>query len=302
MVINRSSGKIKPTSSCTGVGDGSYPSVSVLTPHLDRLFAKFDPSFLEPDPLAAVNHFKDPLDLEVACLIAALFAYGRANQIQKNVKRIVESMEQSPASFCTEFIPAKQKSWNRGFVYRFNRRDDLVSLVRGIGRARNKYGSLKKMFISHDNLNDGTIFTALCGFVHELRILSGRSTKTFKTLLADPKAGGASKRWNLYLRWMVRKDGVDPGPWSKSVSAARLVIPLDVHVCRIARRIGILKRKSPDWKAAMEITRFLRKLDADDPIKYDFALCSYGKLGYCVKEVDKSRCGSCELSGVCDQL
>ena len=261
---------------------GRRAGPAALKPYLDRLRAQFDISMLEPDPLAAARHFRDPGDLETALLFAALFAYGRADLIQKTVTRILASMGESPAEFCENFARRPAPGWMRGFVYRFHRQADLAALARATGAARIEYGSLRALFLAA-----------------ALRRHAKRDTTAFRTLLADPSGGGASKRWMLYLRWMIRKDGVDPGPWHGAVSTARLVIPLDTHVARVAQRLGILTRSTADWKAALEVTRFLRQLDPSDPVSYDFALCSFGKLGYCVSKVEKSRCRRCDLSPVC---
>lgn len=276
-------------------------SPEIIKPHLDLLFQRFDKSYLEPDPLAATSGFDKSDDIETACLIAALFAYGRADLIQRNVSGILETMGSSPADFCETFKPSQQRAWMKGFAYRFHKRDDLVALVKAIGSVRRNYGSLMNAFLDHDDSSAETILPGLTGMAHVLRKYSGKSAGMFKNLVPDPAAGGASKRWNLFLRWMVRKDNVDPGPWAGSVSSSRLVIPLDTHVARIARMLGILERKSNDWKAALELTRFLRKLDPDDPVKYDFALCSYGKLGYCVRKIDPEKCDSCEMAPICSK-
>ncbi|MBF0635315.1 MAG: DUF2400 family protein, partial [Nitrospinae bacterium] len=99
-----------------------------IKPHLDRLLARFDRSYLEPDPLAAALRFSAPGDVETACLIAASFAYGRADLIQKNVTQILDAMEESPASFCETFDPSANREWMKSFSYRFQKRDDLVAL------------------------------------------------------------------------------------------------------------------------------------------------------------------------------
>jgi len=272
---------------------------SKLKPYLNRLLARFDRSYLEPDPLAAVPPSGSTADIETACLFAALFAYGRADLIQRNVSNILKAMGPSPSAFCETFKPSMNREWMKGFVYRFNRREDLVAVVKAAGAARREYGSLLNLFMEKDDPSAETILPGLTGMAKTLRRLSGRKTAAFNTLVTDPAQGSASKRWNLYLRWMVRKDGVDPGPWSGAVSTSRLVIPLDTHVARIARRLGMLARKSNDWKAALELTRFLRRLDSRDPVKYDFAMCSYGKLGYCVSKADSEKCESCDLDPVC---
>ncbi len=270
-----------------------------IKPHLDNLLARFDKSYLEPDPLAAVNHFSSRDDLETACLFAALFAYGRADLIQRNVASITGAMEPGPARFCDMFTVSAHRRWMKGFTYRFHRREDLVALVIAIKKARKQHGSLLELFLYGDDPSADTILPGLSGMVTALRKYAGRNTRAFNTLLSDPMAGGASKRWCLFLRWMIRKDEVDPGPWSGMVKTSRLVIPLDTHVGRIARRLGMLKRKSNDWKAAIELTGFLRRLDPEDPVKYDFAICSYGKLGYCVHSARPDQCQICDFDSIC---
>lgn len=275
---------------------------SKVKPHLDRLLERFDISYLEPDPLAAALRFDAPDDVETACLIAASFAYGRADLIQKAVTLILDAMEGRPALFCESFNPAKSREWMKGFSYRFQKREDLAALVVAIGSARKSSGSVKNLFLEGDDPLAPTILPGLVHMASALRKYAGRKAASFNALLPDPSLGGASKRWNLFLRWMVRKDGVDPGLWNGAVSTARLVIPLDTHVARVARQLGMLDRKSGDWKAALELTSYLRRMDPSDPVKYDFAICSYGKLGYCAKKADPAKCGRCDLAGICSSF
>ncbi len=285
----------RPTSSVDR-GDRNDP-VGLL---LDRLHSRFDRSFLSPDPLAAVvPRFADPRDLEIAGLIAACFAYGRADLIQRTVTGILDAMTPTPARFLDQFDPARDRRWMKGFVYRFHTRADLAALLRGMIAARQEYGGLKELFLAHDDPTAATILPGLTGMVHYLRRHARTTSGAFPHLLPDPVAGSASKRLNLYLRWMIRRDEIDPGPWQGAVATARLIMPLDVHVGRIARRLGLLTRKADDWRAAEELTRRLAQLDPDDPVKYDFALCAYGKLGYCVKRVEPTRCDGCDMNELC---
>ncbi|MDH5637683.1 MAG: TIGR02757 family protein [Nitrospinota bacterium] len=272
-----------------------------LKPHLERLYARFDLSFLEPDPLASIRHYKDPKDLETAAIFAAMFAYGRADLIQRTVSTILTTMGESPAEFCASFQASANRSWMKGFKYRFHNREDLIALTRGVGKILRDHGSLQAAFAIHDG--DGSAETVLPGVSGLARLLrrAGPGSGAFPTLVTDPADGGASKRWMLYMRWMVRKDGVDPGPWSGVVDTSRLVIPLDTHVGRITRFLGMLGRKSNDWKAAVELTRYLKRLDPADPVRYDFAICSYGKLGYCSSRVDSSKCEDCGLASLCGE-
>lgn len=284
----------------------SPPRPATVKEALDRLYRQFDLSFLRPDPLAApLRYSHDPGDLETAALLAALFAYGRADLIEKNVTAITTAMAKaahgSPARFCEDWVARRDRRFMPRFVYRFQTRADLSALITAIGKARHKYGSLLNLFLAHDNPAEETVVGGVAGMAEELGKLAGKRAKSrgFAHLLSSPANGGAAKRWMLFMRWMVRCDQVDPGPWSEHVDKRRLVIPLDVHVGRIARRLGLLNRKSDDGKAALQLTRTLRKFDPGDPIRYDFALCSFGKLGYCVSQVDQERCESCDLATVC---
>ncbi|MDH4183410.1 MAG: TIGR02757 family protein [Nitrospinota bacterium] len=268
-----------------------------LKPHLDQLYTRFDRSFLEPDPLAALSTLTDPADMEIAAVFAAMFAYGRAELIQKTVTKIILAMEGSPAAFCAGFRPGANRSWMKGFKYRFHNRDDLAALVAALGKAQKQHGSMLGLFLEGDD-GGKTVFAGVSAMARRLREYATKSP-AFATLVTDPADGSACKRWMLYMRWMVRRDGVDPGPWSRSVDKSRLVIPLDTHVGRIARFLGMLTRNSNDWKAAVELTDFLRRLDPDDPVRYDFAICSYGKLGYCTTRPAMDKCQECGMAGLC---
>ena len=280
---------------------GKAPTITdpaVLKPHLDRLYASFDRSFLEPDPLAAVAGFANPRDLETAALFAAMFAYGRADLIQRTVATIIKSMGSSPAAFLSGFRPSDGVEWMAGFKYRFHNQRDLAALALAAGRALGEHGSLLNLFLKSGGAEGETVVEGVSGMAKSLRRLASKSAG-FKTLVTDPADGGASKRWMLYMRWMVRKDGVDPGPWNSRVDTARLVIPLDTHVGRISRHLGMLALKSNSLKAALELTAYLRLLDPADPVRYDFAICSYGKLGYCSTRAQAEKCAGCGLAGVC---
>ena len=272
---------------------------ALLKPHLDRLYSRFDRSFLEPDPLAALAPYSDPKDIESAGIFAAMFAYGRADLIQKNVSAILASMGPSPAEFLANFRPETNRSWMKGFKYRFHNREDLAALANVIGITLREYGSIRQAFLAFDGGGGAdTPLPGVSGLARLWRRHAGRAP-AFSTLVTDPAEGSAAKRWMLYMRWMVRKDAVDPGPWHGSVDLDRLVIPLDTHVGRIARFLGMLGRKSNDWKAAVELTGYLKKLDPIDPVRYDFAICSYGKLGYCSSKPAIEKCIDCELVQFC---
>ncbi|MEY2667761.1 MAG: hypothetical protein RJA59_399, partial [Pseudomonadota bacterium] len=150
---------------------------------------------------------------------------------------------------------------------------------------------------------------ALTRFAAELRsappalaLLRTRGGKGLRHLCPDPAAGGAAKRWNLYLRWMVRgPDGVDLGIW-RGVPPSALVVPLDTHVARVARRLGLTRRKDLSWRTAEEVTAALRVADAEDPVRFDFALCHLGMSGHCPPRRDPGRCEACALAAECQAV
>jgi uncharacterized protein (TIGR02757 family) len=148
---------------------------------------------------------------------------------------------------------------------------------------------------------------ALARFAAELReappaleLLADRGGRGLRHLCPDPRAGGAAKRWNLYLRWMVRgPDGVDLGLW-REVPTAVLVVPLDTHVARVARRLGLTRRRDLSWRTAEEVTGGLRIADPGDPVRFDFALCHLGMCGHCPPRRDPERCAICVLADGCE--
>ena len=170
-----------------------------------------------------------------------------------------------------------------------------------MSKALKKHGTLKDLFYSHYETGQDDIKDALTGFVGYLTEIDtspvyGRNIRPMgiKQLLASPKTGSACKRMNLFLRWVVRKKDIDFGIWSR-VSPAKLIIPLDTHIARISRCLGLSRRKSPDWKMAKAITESLKDLDPSDPLKYDFALCHHGISGFCNGIKSSKGCSDCGL-------
>ena len=168
-------------------------------------------------------------------------------------------------------------------------------------------GSIRSFFLRGYNERDEDIGPSLSRFVRAIRELErepfypslpfrGSGIHHF---LADPSDGSGCKRLNLFLRWMVRRDGLDLGLWQE-VSPSKLVIPLDTHVSRIGRRIGLTKRRSPGWRMALEITETLRGFDPQDPVKYDFALCRVGMLNSCPAVPDRAGCSPCPVFRFCE--
>ncbi|MFZ5470532.1 MAG: TIGR02757 family protein [Myxococcota bacterium] len=257
------------------------------------------------DPVELPHRFEDPRDIEVVALLSASLAYGRADLFKPKVEGLLASMGPSPARYLAEIDVGEAARLLEGFVYRFNVAADLAVLLLGMGAVLRSHGSLEALFL--ENFSGAMLFDALCGFTAGLRSAAPRREihralgreRGLGHLLPSPLKAGAAKRLNLFLRWMVRgPDAVDFGIW-KSVPPSVLLIPLDTHVGRIARLLGLTARKDLSWRTAEEITARLRYLDADDPVRYDFALCHYGMSGICPSTPIKENCARCLLRPAC---
>ena len=236
---------------------------------LNRLYRKYNhPQFISPDPLEILYRFDDPRDREIAGLVAALLAYGGVKQIARSAGDAVGRMGPSPRRFVERASAGDMRSTFRGFRHRWTQDSDLVALLSGVQRVLAEHGSLEKAFVAGLNPCDETVLPALAGWIVRLR--SGSSSPS-RDLLSCPRRGSACKRLNLFLRWMVRHDEVDPGLW-KGVPPSKLIVPLDLHMHRIARAWKLTRRATPDLKAALELTAAFRAICPDDPVKYDFAL------------------------------
>lgn len=280
----------------------------LLKKHLDSLYRKFDIKFLSPDPLELVHRFSSPEDREVAGLIAASLAYGKVERILVSVNDIFTIMDNHPYAFTKKFDPKKDKKKFKKFVHRFNKGEDIACLVFMMKQVLDEHGSLGEFFKKGYSRKDKSIAPALSQFVKGMLALDSSpfyrgnglpDNAGVRYFLPSPEKGSACKRLNLYLRWMVRKaDKLDFGLW-KDIPPARLIIPLDTHIAKISRNLGLTKTKNPGWKMAEEITASLKKLDPKDPIKYDFPLSRLGIMNLCTGKKHKQKCAACELLAVC---
>lgn len=258
------------------------------------------------DPLEWVRHYTDPEDQEIAGLVAAALALGRAELIREAVQDILGRMGPSPHAFVLAFDPERDLTLFKGFVYRFFRDADIGLLLCRTKKVLLRYGSLGNFFLEGYHPSHEHTGPSLSSFVRRFKELdlrpdsSGQPLYGIRQFLADPVTGAACKRLNLYLRWMVRRDGLDLGLWK--IPASKLVIPLDTHLIRLGSRLGLTLRRTPDWRMALDITQSLRQLDPDDPVKYDFALCTLGKLRPCPADPDVLSCESCPVFGCCQSF
>ena len=271
----------------------------LLRERLNALVATFDISTIEPDPLQLVLRYTDPYDQEVAALIAAAFAYGRADIVVRNAGTVLDSMVPGPHAYLMTFDEAEALTRFQGFAHRFHKTPDLVAMLERIASVVQKYGSLGALFRECYDDSDEDIGASLTRFVEAvLSEARGPRDEALRYLLTSPKDGSACKRMNLFLRWMVRRTPPDLGIWD-FVDPAKLVVPLDTHVHRIASFLGLTKRKSADWRTARAVTDRLAKFDATDPVRYDFAICRLGILDLCSRNRRKENCDVCLLRDVC---
>lgn len=270
---------------------------SMLKRKLDALYRSFDfRGRASYDPISIPMRYRNARDMEVSAFIAAAYAYGRVDLFLPVLERIAEIMGRSPYAFIMDFSLTRHARLFDDIVYRFNKPVDLMGLMYAMRQVLKKHGSLEKCFLSHSSPEDTDIGPGLGGMMEELKArgLGGafryRKPEGFAHYFPSPLTGGAAKRGALFMRWMVRNKDIDFGIW-KGVSPSKLVIPLDTHIARVSRCLGLTSRKSNDWKTALEITASLRKLDPKDPLKYDFALCHRGISGLC----SPNQCDECEL-------
>jgi uncharacterized protein (TIGR02757 family) len=267
-----------------------------LRQRLDTLVETFDVSTIAPDPLQLVLRYANPADQEVAGLLAAAFAYGRADIVVANAGRVLERMLPSPYEYLVKFDRAEARRRFAGFTHRFHKTPELIDLLARIAAAIREHGTLGELFRTCYDDDDRDIGPSLTRFVEAL--IGRRKTKALDYLLTSPANGSACKRMNLFLRWMVRRTEPDLGIWD-FVDPAKLVMPVDTHVHRIATFLGLNDRKTPDWKAARALTDRLAKFDRADPVRYDFAICRLGILDLCSRKRRKANCDVCLLRDVC---
>jgi len=269
---------------------------------LERLYTRYNHRrFIKPDPLQFVYKYSNPADMEIAALLAAELAYGRVQQIEKSLKNLFGRMGESPYAFVRGFGKAERERLS-GFKHRFTTGQDISDLLELLRNVLSEFGSIRGFFVQGYNPGDKNVTAVLSKFCDSLldmyaKTHSGHITGGLSYLLPRPSAGGVCKRLNLFLRWMVRKDGVDTGLW-KSIDKAKLIVPVDVHMGRLCRILGLYDQKTISLSVAIKITESFAEIEPADPVKYDFALSRVGILENCTGQL-RSGCEFCELFRFC---
>jgi uncharacterized protein (TIGR02757 family) len=275
-------------------------STFALKTRLDGLCERYDTAVaLDRDPLSVLFDYEAPLDREVAAFVAAHLAYGRVDPMIRAVRAALAPLGARPATWLRErSVIAARKALTSGlasWAWRFHTGPDLVAWLLAWKRLDGESGQGLESHLL-PGPGEGTD-DALSRLVQRLRTELPASYGS-RFSLPDPLEGAACKRWRMFLRWMVRTEWPDLGLWTR-YPADGLIIPLDTHVARVSRFIGLSRRATPDGKMALEITASLRRLDPADPLRYDFALSHLGILGDCPGIRKRSTCAACPLYSVC---
>lgn len=247
-----------------------------LTDFFNAKVAQYNqPAFIKDDPISVPHRFTKLQDIEIAAFFASIFAWGIRTTIINKTTALLQLMDDAPHDFILNHQPHNLQIL-LAFKHRTFNTTDLLYFIHFLQCHYQNNNSLETAFTKTLSPQDVTIEQGLIGFHQYFFSLEDYPART-KKHIATPYKNSSCKRLNMFLRWMVRADnaGVDFGIW-KQIKPAQLVCPIDLHVARVAKRFNLLDRKLVDWQAALELTAYLRTLDANDPVKYDFALFGLG--------------------------
>ena len=270
----------------------------------DQLSADFAPGV---DPIDMVHRYTHPEDQEVAALFASALAFGRVASFMPVLETIFSLADNAggPAAWVDRCASTPDPELNPVF-YRWVRGTDLARFAATIGRFRRRHGSFAEWVRTNFPYPPNTLLPVLSQLITEMRECSVEHTdesfaelsRGFKHLLPHPSSGSACKRWCMLSRWMIRQDSPDLGLWPMKPQA--LIIPLDTHVHRISRMVGLTRRTDGSWRTAAEITSNLKRIDPDDPVRFDFVLAHLGIDGRCKGRKIDEICNECMLLPVCN--
>ncbi len=276
--------------------------LDALAPFLEQAFARYTlEEHLSADPLGAVVSYERPADREVAAFLAAGLAFGNVRSILRACERALAPLGREPATTLAALDAPAAAELARGFNHRWVFEGDLANVYVMLGVALRDVGGLEPLFARGmtDHPPDvrpglSALTDSLAGYLSAVEA-ARRGTRYF---LSSTRGAGAAKRLMMFARWMVRASDLDLGLWS-SARPDQLLIPLDTHVARISRFIGLTERKGAGMRTVIEITERLRQVDPDDPVRFDFALSHLGILGDCPTRRDPACCATCPLLAAC---
>ena len=274
---------------------------------LDAFYRHFDlKRTIVFDPVELPHRYTDPRDQETSGFIASCLSYGRVDLFKPVIGKILRAASTGPYEYFFNFHVRRDAQFAGGISYRMNTARDITAFLHLLSVFLRQNRSLGEFFRHNFKKEDPNVINVLSAFVKvfyagDTSPVYGQNIRPagLLQLLPSPDKGSTCKRSHMFLRWMVRAgDGIDFGLWT-FIPRDKLIIPLDTHIARIARHLGLTKRKTLNIKTAMDITNSLKRFDPDDPVKYDFALCHLGISGKCPSKRSALSCVSCSFKNVC---
>lgn len=244
----------------------------MIKKQLDKYLLEYETkAFIKDDPIQFIHKFQNKKDIEIAGFIASMFAYGKREVFIEKLNHIFNLMQNEPLNFVLDFNYKNHNLVNCD--YRFSKDCDLIQILKILNSLYKNNETLETLFQESYNGDIWSMFQCVVDYFYKNK--DENITNGFFHLLPNPSKKSALKRLNMLLRWFVRKSEVDIGIW-KFIPKSELLIPLDTHVAKISRKLGLLKRNDNGYESVIELTNNLKQFDANDPIKYDFALFGYG--------------------------
>ena len=287
-----------------GRGDHALLTTLPLASRLDSLYADYNRHESATDPVHLVRPYRDPADREIAGFCAAALAFGRVASVINSITTLLGIMGAHPARYVRRFDPVAPHPELRAMVHRWTRGVDLVALLWILRQVLDEHETIEAFFVEgyspdHDDVGPALDSFSTRALSLDMRKAYGRMPKRAGVcyFFPRPSGGSACKRLNLFLRWMIRRDEVDLGVWTR-VPPAKLVVPLDTHIIRLGKCLRLTRYGSPGWKMAADITASLRALDPADPVRFDFSLCHVGMMGACGYGRAQGD-AQCPLRGLC---
>jgi uncharacterized protein (TIGR02757 family) len=275
-----------------------------LKARLDELYDAYNAEHVVSDPIWIVRRYTQREDQEIVGFCAAALAFGRVQSVLNSIEALLAVMGPHPAAYVRAFEPSRDRQALGHLVHRWTRGVDLAALVWILKQMLDASGSIEAFFAERLDSGHETVEEALDAFSDRACKLNVKAVYGRRApkpgvgyFFAKPSSGGACKRLNLFLRWMVRDDAVDLGAWRR-VKPSQLIVPLDTHVIRVGRCLRLTQYSSPGWRMAADITKSLRRFDPEDPVKYDFSLCHLGMMSACGFNRQQGD-AQCPLRGAC---
>lgn len=273
-----------------------------MAPFLEALLARYHRrDFLSSDPIQFVHRFDAPADQEVVGLLSAMLAFGNVRSVGASIDALLTVVGENPARYIAGFDHARAAREFATLGHRWIRGADLAAYLAAVRGVLDTHGSLRELVATSWQSSEDfwQVSAAFSGALENALPKTAARTRGLSFLLSPPTPGSARKRLAMYFRWMVRSDEIDLGLWKDAMPASALRIPLDTHLSRICRYIGLSQRKSVDWKMADEVTAALSLIDPQDPVRFDFALARLGILRDCPHKVVEEKCAPCPIRPVC---